>query len=71
MCFGGGRISNMRDVITKKDLEVIFDKKFEQYQASLLEAVSFGFEQAHIERGEIRAEIVDLKKSINNLWMMN
>ena len=63
LCAGGDRISNMGDVITKKVLEAMF----EQYQASLLEAVSFGFEQARIERSEIRAEIVDLKKSINNL----
>ena len=41
-------MKTMTDSITKKDLEVILDKKFAQYQGAILEGVDSKFQ--HLEK---------------------
>lgn len=42
-----------------------FDKKLDAYQTSLLEAISYGFEEARGERQELRESIRDLAVTLD------
>lgn len=64
--------------LTKKDLEEVLDKKFEQYQGSILEAVDWKFQkmeqniQFMDQKFEMRfqaveVELTELRKSIRDL----
>lgn len=52
----------MSEQITKKDLEQVLDKKFEQYQGSVIEAVDFKFQGIEQHMGEIDKRIAVFEK---------
>lgn len=61
----------MADSITKRDLEDILDKKLEQYQKTIVEAVDFKFStlETHIDQRlqKVESEISDLRSEIRRL----
>jgi chromosome segregation ATPase len=50
----------MNEQITKKDLEQVLDKKFSQYQGSIIEAVDFKFQKVE-QRMDVFEEMVNLR----------
>lgn len=56
----------MADYITKKELEEVLDKKFSQYQATIVGAMDFRFERLESQTREFDKKLTALTVTLDN-----
>lgn len=60
----------MADSITKKDLEGVLDKKFNQYQGAILEAMNYKFQQLEQRMDNFDEKLNKLMTTLDNFVKM-